>query len=389
MRAHERLRGLTRAPRLVWDVLARGRYAFVYDRIPMAPTKMSLAKRLNLVRAGANLAYRRLHPWSMPLHMQFELVCGCNLRCPVCPTGRREIARPAMLMEPALFERVMEEVGPYLLTMSLWGWGEPLLHPRLREILTVARRFPVATLLSTNGQRLADARVQEAIREAPPHHLIVALDGLTDDTNSQYRAGAQLAPALDGVRQLAEWKRRTGARLPLLHMRFIAMAHNEHELPGIEDFARQHAFDLATLRGLSIIDHEQPDEVVRSLLPRAADWRAYTYRGDRRYHRDDFICQNAFWFPTLLSDGTVVACEQDFDGRHAIGRVASDTSFRMVWRSAQAREVRRQIRDHGDGLSFCRNCPYTDRSSSDCSLEARFLDPTLDYAYLSSMDRLT
>lgn len=381
------MRGLVRAPKLIADVMVRGRYGFTYDRLPIQQARMSFAKRLNLLRSGGNLLYRRLHPWGMPLHMQFELVNGCNLRCPVCPTGRREVSRSARFMPPALFERVFDDVGRYLLTASLWGWGEPLLHPQLSEILAVARRHPVTTLLSTNGQRLADTGVQDALRHAPPDHLIVALDGLTDETNARFRAGARLAPALDGVRQLAAWKRETGSRLPLLQMRFIVMAHNEHEVDGLDDFAREHGFDLAVLRSLSIIDHERPDEVVRDLVPATSEWRAYDYQEQQRVHRPDFVCQNAFWFPTVFADGTVVACEQDFNAQHAIGRVDERTSFRDVWRSRQAREVRALIRDRADEISFCRNCPYADRPGSDCSLEARVLRPDADQAALLAMTR--
>ena len=43
----------------------------------------------------------------------------------------------------------------------------------------------------------------------PPTYLIVAIDGLTDETNSVYQ-GARLAPALEGVRALADWKERSG-----------------------------------------------------------------------------------------------------------------------------------------------------------------------------------
>ena len=83
-------------------------------------------------------------------------------------------------------------MAPYLLTASLWAWGEPLLHPRLKEILRAARKHDVVTLLSTNGQCLDNDRVLEALIEEPPAYLILAIDGLTDQTNSAYRVGARL-----------------------------------------------------------------------------------------------------------------------------------------------------------------------------------------------------
>jgi radical SAM protein with 4Fe4S-binding SPASM domain len=385
MRTHERIRGLLKAPKLIWNAVARGRYAFVYDRIPMAFAAMPLPWRLNLARAGGNLVRRRLQPWSMPLHMQFELSSVCSLHCPVCPTGRHEVKRGTAFMEPVLFERVMEEVGPFLLTAALWGWGEPLLHPRLREILRVARAFPAARLLSTNGQKLAEAQVQEALRNEPPDHLIVAIDGITDESNARFRQGARLAPALDGVRQLAAWKRRSGSRLPILHMRFIVMKHNQHEVPLLDDFARGNGFDMLSLRTLSLIDHHTPDALVGDLVPGSPEWQAYRYRGRQRLRREDFVCQQPFWFPTLFADGTVVACEQDCHAQHPLGRVTERTSFREIWRSPRARAVRALLRDRSHEVSFCRNCPFVDREGTDCSVEAHFFNPGLDYANLAAL----
>jgi hypothetical protein len=147
----------------------------------------------------------------------------------------------------------------------------------------------VALLLSTNGQVLDDERIQAALLRHSPAHLIVAIDGLTDDTNSRFRAGARLKPALEGVRRLADQKRRSGRSLPLLHMRYIVMKHNQHELPRVEAFARENGFDLLSLRTLSVIDTELPDAVHGAFVPDAARWRAYAYDGGERVRRSGFI----------------------------------------------------------------------------------------------------
>jgi radical SAM protein with 4Fe4S-binding SPASM domain len=373
MKKHERARGLRRTPRLLWDVLVRGAYSFVYDCIPFTASGMSVAKRVNLLRAGGNLVHRRLDPWGWPLHMQFEWTNYCNLRCPVCPVGAGTLNRPAQAMQPALFAAIMDEVGPHLLTASLWVWGESLLHPNLPEMLGIAGRHPVITLLSTNGFGLDQPEIQDALLASPPHHLIVAIDGLTDETNTRYRPGAKLAPMLAGVRQIAEKKRRSGAKRPILHMRTIVMKQNQHEIVDIESFAREHGFEMLSLRSLSIIDDAKADDMVTALLPDQSDRRAYGYDGGQRVRCSDFICQQPFWFPSVLADGTVVACEQDFNAQHPMGRVSETISFGDVWHSTQAREVRRLIRDAGDRVSFCRNCPFADRPTSSCSLEMRQL----------------
>jgi radical SAM protein with 4Fe4S-binding SPASM domain len=378
LRAKERTRGLLRSPKLIWDILFRGRYRFTYDQVTATMTQMSAVKRLNLLKAGANLVYRRPTPWSMPLHMQFELCNYCNLRCPVCPTGIKALKRKPRAMDAALFEKLIEAVGPYLLTASLWAWGEPLLHPQLLRILKAVRRHRIVTFLSTNGQNLNDEGVLDALLNEPPSYLIVAIDGLTDETNSQFRVGAKLDPLLAGVKRIAEVKRKKGLQLPILHMRFIVMKHNQHEVPQLIHFASSNHFDLLTVRTLSIIDNDSTHRIHGNLVPDGAEFQAYGYARGERITRSDFICQEPFWFPTVFSDGTLVACDQDFNAQHSFGVISDAMSFNDLWFSEHAALIRRKIRDHQQQVSFCRNCPYRDRESTDCSIQAFLLNRHMD-----------
>jgi radical SAM protein with 4Fe4S-binding SPASM domain len=86
-----------------------------------------------------------------------------------------------------------------------------------------------------------------------------------------------------------------------------------------------------------------------------------------------------FWFPSVHADGSVVSCEIDHNARHSFGTVDPKTSFRKIWFSKRATEVRRLIRDEHEKLSFCRACPYADRPTSDCSIESRQLVADTDY----------
>jgi radical SAM protein with 4Fe4S-binding SPASM domain len=379
MRERERLLGLIRAPKLTWDVVVRGHYTFNYDMMTISMNRMSMAKRLNLFKSGANLVHRKLMPWSMPLHMQIELTNYCNLQCPVCPTGIRAVKRKPVAMDVDLFERLIDEVGPYLLTLSLWAWGEPLLHPELERILRAARKHDIAILLSTNGQKLDDERLIEALTNHPPTYLIVAIDGLTNETNSKFRSGAKLEPVLTGVRKIAAIKRDKQAQLPILHMRYIVMKHNQHEMSRLQTFAADNDFDLLTVRTLSIIDADT-EALHNDLIPDLESLQAYDYNERGRLVRDDYICQEPFWFPTVFADGTLVPCEQDFNSQQAMGVLSEDVSFADLWYGEKAARIRELVRDTPEDLSFCVNCPYRDRESTHCSVEAHVLNNEIDFA---------
>lgn len=367
MRLRDRWNYLRQAEKLAWDILFRGQYDFAYDLMPVHTPDMPLRKRLNLVRAGANLIHRRAHAWSWPINMHVELTNYCNLNCRVCPTGTDRLGRRPKAIDPALFERLMDEVGPYLLTASLWGWGEPLLHPQLADIMRIAQNRGVTTFLSTNGQSLNNERVLQALSSYPPTYLIVCLDGLTDETNSMFRVGARLEPALSGVRRLAEMKRAAGSELPILHLRYIVMKHNEHEVPQIPQFAAENQFDVLSIRTLSIID--APEDIHSELIPENESFRAYGYREDKRLSRTDFVCEKAFTFPAVFADGTVVACDQDCSAQKPCGSLADGSSFADIWWSRRADGIRKTIRDNPKEFSFCKNCPFRDRPVSTCSIQ--------------------
>ena len=377
MKKQERLRSLITAPRTMWRLGFRNRYDFIYDRMEISLRRMSPVRSLNLLKTGLSFFFPRTRVGHWPTHIQVELTSICNLKCPVCPVGLNQIERRSRLLDVSLFEKLMNEVGPYLLTTSLWGWGEPLLHPQLAEILKITHRFRIASLLSTNGQNLDDDRVIEAIMKHPPSFLILAIDGLTDETNSRFRVGSRLSPILEGVKRIAALKAEKNQLYPVLHMRFIVMKHNEHEVPLLKSFARRNKFDLVTVRALSIIDYSEQEH--RDLIPDDRSFRAYDYEDGQRVLRDDFVCHQPFHFPTVLCDGQVIGCEQDFGAQLPMGTLSDDVSFDKIWFSSQAAGVREQIRDHQDEISFCQNCPFKDRTTDrkECSIDAMQVNPDL------------
>lgn len=368
MRSHERWEKLIQSPKMLWKVLFLGRYEYFFDLMPVRLKRMSFAKRFNFLKSCLNFVYRRTQPWSWPVHMQIELTNYCNLKCPVCPTGIGAINRKPLAMDVSLFEQLMDEVGQCLLTLCLWGWGESILHPQLAEILRIASQHNVITILSTNGQNLNDEKMYEAIASYPPTHLIVAIDGLTNETNSLYRVGARLESILAGVHRIAHAKSKNHSPYPLLQMRYMIMKHNQHELPHVRSFAKEHLFDLLTIRTLSTIDFHEGKH--RELLPDDDTFRAYQYDHSERIHLKDFVCQHAFSFPTILADGTVVLCEQDYNAQQPYGKVTHGCSFRDLWFSKRAVTIRKTVRDARNNFSFCKNCPYADRPISTGSILA-------------------
>ena len=110
----------------------------------------------------------------------FDIVGGCNARCPYCLTGSSE-TRMSGEISPALFAQALEKLvregaigsGSVL---SLYNWGEPLLHSDLPEIIRIINDHDVRYALSTNAYRVPVIN-REFVRNLD--HLIFSMCGFS------------------------------------------------------------------------------------------------------------------------------------------------------------------------------------------------------------------
>nr|NJM01004.1 radical SAM protein [Desulfobacula sp.] len=91
--------------------------------------------------------------WDNEFYFYIDVVGGCNLKCPSCPRGNsRNIHRAKGVMEPVLLERIMEKALSEckVSSVGLFNWTEPLLHPRLSELVQVVKSYGISCSISTN-----------------------------------------------------------------------------------------------------------------------------------------------------------------------------------------------------------------------------------------------
>jgi len=84
---------------------------------------------------------------------QIDVSGACNLRCISCPRGNFRPQPPAGFMSPETFEAVLDKIqreDPLVGAVALYNFGEPLLHPRLPELIRLARGRGILSAVSTN-----------------------------------------------------------------------------------------------------------------------------------------------------------------------------------------------------------------------------------------------
>ena len=207
---------------------------------PIADRRLEARKFANLLAA---LRARRRRSRSIkhrPFDTTIDLITTCQLKCPYCSTGNGTLERPVGLMRPALYNRLMSELGEDAFIIWYFSTGEPLLHKQLTSLLGSSKHLGIFSGISTNlSVPLGDKRLDDLLH-CGLGMISVSLDGATPDTYQQYRVGGKFELVIDNIRRLVQRKRERGLDFPLLQWRFLRFRHNQHE----EDAARRMAMSL-------------------------------------------------------------------------------------------------------------------------------------------------
>ncbi len=146
-------------------------------------------------------------PGVPPLRTLYLYIAGgCNLRCRHCWISPEfdPGASLSSYLDLALIEKAVEEAVPLGLTSIKLTGGEPLLHPRFREIVSLLASRKLKIMMETNGT-LLDAGLARFLREADAFGTVsVSVDGASASTHDAMRGvKGSFELALEGVRALA------------------------------------------------------------------------------------------------------------------------------------------------------------------------------------------
>ena len=79
-----------------------------------------------------------------------EITSVCNLACSFCPETKRQ----AQFLKPERFRHILDEIKPHTDSIYLHVKGEPLLHPRIDELLDISAEKGFKVNITSNGTLL-------------------------------------------------------------------------------------------------------------------------------------------------------------------------------------------------------------------------------------------
>ncbi len=168
--------------------------------------------------------------------LYIEPTSACNLNCRTCI--RNEWGEALGKMSWPTFQRIMaglREVSPPP-TVFFGGFGEPLTHPRIVEMVIEAKSLGGQVEMITNGMLLNHNMARRLIASGLDR-LWVSVDGALPESYAEVREGANLPQVLANVQRFSESRPNLHLTRPELGIAFVAMRSNIHELPELLQMA--------------------------------------------------------------------------------------------------------------------------------------------------------
>lgn len=349
---------------------ARGTLRKVWRRLKWLQAVPAISVLANGARNARAYVLRHDKAGDLPSVIKIDISPQCHLACPHClhadPAGRdRPLldaqqfrAKHRMSLED--FSAIISQIAGKTMAVSLFYYGDPLIHPDVDQMIAVARRAGLGVHITTHfSYKFTEQRIRRLV-DSGLSHITVAVDGATQESYSQTRVRGQLDLVLKNLEMLTTYKRERGLSSPFVevqHLRFPHHAPNEAaavrqrvEAMGIDAFktSRGQRFDAdGQLYNVVDDDAERPGV----LVPQP---RRYAPR-----------CHWPYSAAVIKSNGEVLPCcvwraERQYvpgaDTR-AVGNVFSE-DLASIWNGNRYRAIRQQVSGvGGDARSFCEGCP--------------------------------
>lgn len=330
---------------------------------------MFLSRLFNLFRSQLSYllsmigVYRFRHK---PVFLSVEPADRCMLRCPQCPVGMREnhLRQTEETTEaqhdnhvslhtlsPDLFRQILDECASSLFTIQFFFQGEPLLCKHLPELIRMAKQHHIYTIVSTNGLLLTEQYAAELISSGIDK-IIISIDGYSQQSYEQYRVGGNLDKALQGLRQLADEKRRQKAHT-VIEWQCLMLSSNQHEWESIRRNYRRLGADRLSFKTAQFYDYEHGNPLMPAQrYSRYRRLAAGTFVRKKRYHN---YCRRLWQGAVVDANGNLLPCCFDKDRQHSYGNLSS-ASLLQLWHSSTAHSFRRLILRNRQSINICLNC---------------------------------
>jgi radical SAM protein with 4Fe4S-binding SPASM domain len=291
----------------------------------------------------------------IPSVFNIETTNNCNMKCVMCP--RTELMdRPIKTMDMDDFRLLLDQVRPHTeqelaefwrfiseeygiessersensfyfhiisRCLTLHGYGEPLLDPLLAQRVREASARNIPTYFSCVPANLTVKRAVD-LMQAGLTVLKVSIDALDDESQKAIRGSRNnFKESFDTILEILAEKKRLGLKTVIVPT-MIAFSS------GVEAQELHDGF-LRLWEGHDVFAYVKSQD------------NRWLYEKDEgmenRSHYEKQYCEFPFTSLTVMAEGSVVPCTQDYNSEMPLGNIRED-SLEKIWNNESYRQFR-------------------------------------------------
>jgi radical SAM protein with 4Fe4S-binding SPASM domain len=185
---------------------------------------LNFIKILNIIHAKIEEKLGRIKIKSKPYFVKIDPTNKCNLRCKGClhALERKDLENNNRLgsMDFELFKKIIDELEKYLVKVSLYFLGEPLIYPKIVEMVQYLTERNIGSVISSNLNFLPEWLAHNLVKKRLTH-LIVSLDGANEEGYLRYRVGGSFEKVIKNLKLIQKEKKIQSSHYPLIEVQTI------------------------------------------------------------------------------------------------------------------------------------------------------------------------
>lgn len=269
-----------------------------------------------------------------PVHLDIEATNRCNLKCTFCDKLPLIPKDKFGFLDFNLFKNIIDEGKENgLCSIKLSYRGEPLLHPKIMDMVAYAKDSGLLDVyFNTNAMLLTEKKAAELI-DAGLDRISISVEGIVPAQYEKERVGASFSTVINNIDTLISTKEKMNVSHPRIRVQTVA-------LPGIDleeyvKFWSSHSDETAAL-----------------------DYNEYVVQRNTSLVDTKWACPQLWQRMTIEWSGEIMPCNNDDFGKLSPGNV-NTMSVHDCWHSEiveRARALHKEGKSHM--VEACNGCPW-------------------------------
>ena len=298
-----------------------------------------------------------------PLSVDIEIAAICDLACPHC--SREFLVTPDKVINFDLYKSIIDQaVKLDVPSVKLIWRGEPLLHPKVKELIQYAKESGIIeVIINTNGTNLNSKKANELI-DSGLDQLIYSFDGGTKETYEKMRPGRfkknNFEDVYNNIKNFYEIRKKRNSKFPITKIQMIMTKDTRDEVESFYSLFGDIVDDVTITqyneRGGNIndLDKQTKDKITNYLkknnlsikTPYMVDVDNNIFVSQKRKP-----CEQIYQRLMVTYSGRVGMCCHDWGARHGIGYLSKE-----AFKEDDAKnEVVEKIQKNQKGFELLRN----------------------------------